>query len=84
MQQHLEQFYQETLKKDQEPLTIIKPRKAAFLVLPFGYIFRNNKYDFIKLIIEGNIEERQGLKQVTLVRLPHDRERFQVMIANLR
>ena len=88
----------ERMCKDQELLTTIKRRKAAY----FGHIFRNNKYSFLQLIVEGKIEGRRGIgrkrfswlrnlrqwfnigEASAIIRLAQDREEFQLMVANLR
>lgn len=46
----------EIMKKDLEVVSTIKKRKAAY----FGHIYRNNKYNLLKLIIEGKIEGKRG------------------------
>ena len=38
-------------------LQIVKKRKTAYL----GHIFRNTKYQFLKLIMEGKIEGKRGI-----------------------
>lgn len=44
------------VRRERELLTTIKRRKTAYL----GHIYRNNKYDILKLIIEGKIEGKRG------------------------
>lgn len=43
--------------RERELLQLVKRRKAAYL----GHIFRNTKYQFLKLIMEGKIEGRRGI-----------------------
>lgn len=45
------------MDRDRELLTIVKRRKVAYL----GHIFRNTKYLFLKLIMEGKIEGKRGI-----------------------
>lgn len=88
----------ERMDKEQELLTTVKRRKAAY----FGHIFRNSKYSFLQLIVEGKIEGRRGVgrkrfswlrnlrqwfdirEASTIIHLARDREEFQLMVANLR
>lgn len=42
---------------ERELLQIVKRRKTAYL----GHIFRNTKYQFLKLIMEGKIEGKRGI-----------------------
>lgn len=42
---------------ERELLQTVKRRKAAYL----GHIFRNSKYQFLQLIMEGKIEGRRGI-----------------------
>jgi len=54
-----------------ELLHLVKRRKAAYL----GHIFRNSKYQFLKLIIKGKTEGRSGIgrKKYSLFRAAQDR-----------
>lgn len=45
------------INKDRQLFDTIKKRKTAY----FGHIMRNEKYNFLQLIIEGKIEGRRGI-----------------------
>lgn len=51
-----------TINRDQELLTTIKKRKTSYL----GHIMRNDKYNLLRLIIEGKIEGRRGVGRRTM------------------
>jgi len=45
------------INKDRELLDPIKRRKTAHL----GHVIRNERYQFLQLIIEGKIKEKRGI-----------------------
>jgi len=47
------------INKDRELLDTIKRRKTAYL----GHVIRNERYQFLKLIIEGKIEGKRGIER---------------------
>lgn len=45
------------MSREREILQIVKRRKTAYL----GHIFRNTKYQFLQLIMQGKIEGKRGI-----------------------
>ena len=45
------------IDKKAELLSTIKNRKTAYL----GHVMRNEKYEYLQLLIEGKVEGRRGI-----------------------